>query len=408
MITFEHIRAAAAAIAGDLPVTPTTAAPRLGDLAGCTLFLKLESQHATGSFKERGALAKLKSLTPAEAAAGVIAMSAGNHAQAVACHAGRLGIRATIVMPAMTPFTKIERTERLGATVVLAGATLSEAEAVAHAQAARDRLTFIHPYDDPQVIAGQGTVALEFLAAVPSLDTLVVPIGGGGLIAGIAVAAKTLRPDLVLIGVEAELFPSMRQTLAGEPVVCGGVTLAEGIAVKTPGRMTRGIVRSLVDEIVLVGEPALERAVYELATRQKLVAEGAGAAGLAAVLSYPDRFRGRTVGLLICGGNIDDRLLAQVLMRGLVRDGRIARLRVGLTDIPGALAEVARLIGEAGGNIVEVYHQRLFHDVPVKMAEIEVVLETRDRPHRTAILRHLAEAGFTAEVLPDTVAGASP
>ncbi|UEM22774.1 threonine ammonia-lyase [Skermanella mucosa] len=400
-IALDDIRRAAAILAGELPVTPTVAARRLSEQTGTRLFLKLESLHHTGSFKERGALAKLRSLDEAAARQGVIAMSAGNHAQGVAYHATRLGIPATIVMPAQTPFTKVERTEAYGARVLLHGETLSDAEAFAHGIAARDGLTFVHPYDDPLIIAGQGTVALEMLDAVPDLDILVVPIGGGGLIAGIATAAKALKPGIEVIGVEAELYPSMKQTLAGEPVTCSGATIAEGIAVKAPGQLTRAIVRDLVDDIVLVGEECLERAIYTLITEQKLVVEGAGAAGVAALLDDPARFRGRTVGTVICGGNIDARVLASILMRGLVRQRRVVRLRIGLSDAPGALAKVAQFLGDAGGNIVEVYHQRLFHNVPVKMADIDVVLETRDPAHVDAIIAKLREAGYPAELMDD-------
>lgn len=400
-IALDDIRRAAAVLAGELPVTPTVAARRLSEQTGTRLFLKLESLHHTGSFKERGALAKLRSLDEAAARQGVIAMSAGNHAQGVACHATRLGIPATIVMPAQTPFTKVERTEAYGARVLLHGETLSDAEAFAHDIAARDGLTFVHPYDDPLIIAGQGTVALEMLDAVPDLEVLVVPIGGGGLIAGMATAAKALKPRIEVIGVEAGMYPSMKQTLAGEPVACSGATIAEGIAVKAPGRLTREIVRDLVDDIVLVGEECLERAVYTLVTEQKLVVEGAGAAGVAALLDDPARFKGRTVGTVICGGNIDARVLASILMRGLVRQRRVVRLRIGLSDAPGALAKVAQFLGDAGGNIVEVYHQRLFHNVPVKMADIDVVLETRDPDHVDAIIAKLREAGYPAELMDD-------
>lgn len=400
-IALDDIRRAAAVLAGELPVTPTVAARRLSEQTGTRLFLKLESLHHTGSFKERGALAKLRSLDEEAARQGVIAMSAGNHAQGVACHATRLGIPATIVMPAQTPFTKVERTEAYGARVLLHGETLSDAEAFAHDIAARDGLTFVHPYDDPLIIAGQGTVALEMLDAVPDLEVLVVPIGGGGLIAGMATAAKALKPRIEVIGVEAGMYPSMKQTLAGEPVACSGATIAEGIAVKAPGRLTREIVRDLVDDIVLVGEECLERAVYTLVTEQKLVVEGAGAAGVAALLDDPARFKGRTVGTVICGGNIDARVLASILMRGLVRQRRVVRLRIGLSDAPGALAKVAQFLGDAGGNIVEVYHQRLFHNVPVKMADIDVVLETRDPDHVDAIIAKLREAGYPAELMDD-------
>lgn len=398
-ITLEDVRAAAARIAGHLPRTPTVEAPRLGDMAGCRLHVKLENQHATSSFKERGALNKLLSLGEAERRAGVIAMSAGNHAQAVACHATRLGIRSTIVMPGFTPFTKVERTENLGATVELHGETLSEAAAFAHDLAARDGLTFVHPYDDPLVAAGQGTAALELLEDVPDLDVLVIPIGGGGLIAGMATAAKALRPDLEIVGVQCSLYPAVRQALAGQPITCGGATVAEGIAVKAPGALTLPIIRALVDDVVEVGEARLEEAVYRLATVQKQVAEGAGAAALAAVLEEPERYRGRKVGIVLSGGNIDSRIMAQVLMRGLVYEGRIVRLRIGITDAPGALARVTRLLGEAGANIVEVHHQRLFHNVPVKMAEVDVVLETRNQTHVDSLIARMKDAGYPTTLM---------
>ena len=398
-VTLDDVRAAAGRLAGLIPTTPTQPSPRLSELTGCSLVLKLENQHLTGSFKERGAVNKLLSLGDAERRAGVIAMSAGNHAQAVACHASRLGIRATIVMPSFTPFTKVERTESFGAKVELHGDTLSDAAAFAHDLAQREGLTFVHPYDDPLVAAGQGTVALELLEAAPDLNTLVVPIGGGGLIGGMAVAAKTLKPAIQVVGVECAMYPSMKQALAGQTISCGGATIAEGIAVKAPGAVTLPLVRRYVDEIVEVGEQRLEEAVYRLATVQKLVAEGAGAAALAAVLDNPGRFAGKRVGIVVSGGNIDPRILAQVLMRGLVYEGRIVRVRIGITDAPGALARVARLLGEAGANIVEVHHQRLFHDVPVKMAEIDVVLETRDRTHVQQLVAKLHEAGFPTELM---------
>ncbi|HEY0837903.1 MAG TPA: threonine ammonia-lyase [Azospirillum sp.] len=400
-VTLDDVRAAAGRLKGRIARTPAEPAPRLSEMAGCTVFLKLENQHLTGSFKERGALNKLLSLTEAERTAGVVAMSAGNHAQAVACHAQRLGIAATIVMPCFTPFTKVERTESFGARVVLEGETLSEAAAFALELAEREGLCFVHPYDDPLVAAGQGTAGLEFLDAVPDLDALVVPIGGGGLIAGVAAAAKALKPGIRVIGVECAMYPSMRQALHGQPISCGGVTIAEGIAVKAPGSLTLEMVRRHVDDILLVGEEALEAAVYRMVTVQKLVAEGAGAAALAAVMTEPDRFRGQRVGLLVSGGNIDARLLAQVLMRGLVVEGRVVRLRIGLTDAPGALAKTTRILGEAGANIVEIYHQRLFHDVPVKMAEIDVILETRDRLHVQQIVDKLTAAGFPTELMVD-------
>jgi threonine dehydratase len=370
--------------------------------------LKLETLHPTGSFKERGALNKLKSLTPEERAAGVIAMSAGNHAQGVAYHARRLGIPATIVMPEGTPFTKIERTEAHGATVVLRGHGLTEARRAAHALAEERRLTFVHPYDDPAIIAGQGTLALELLADVPDLDTLVVPIGGGGLISGIAIAAKALAPAIEIVGVQAALYPSMLNAVKGAPAdaprdaLSGGQTIAEGIAVKEPGRLTRQIVAALVADILLVDEAALERAVNILLDVQKLAVEGAGAASLAALLAHLERFRGRKVGLVLCGGNIDARVLSSILMRGLVRDGKLVRLRSEISDSPGVLSRITRILGERGGNIVEIYHQRLFYDVPVKRAEVDVVVETRNATHVGEIVGALNEAGFPTRLLSST------
>jgi len=404
-VTLDMIRAAETLIAGQLIRTPTVEAPALSQRAGATIWAKLENLQVTGSFKPRGALVRMKQLSPAQARSGVIAMSAGNHAQGVAYHAGRLGVPATIVMPRETPFTKVERTRALGARVVLHGTNLTEAFDHAQLLAESDQLTFVHPYDDPHVIAGQGTVALEMLADAPALDTIVVPIGGGGLISGIAIAAKALKPGIEIVGVEAELYPSMYQAINGLPASSGGQTIAEGIAVKSPGRLNRQIVERLVDDIILVGESAIERAVQILLEEQKLVAEGAGAAGFAAILDRPDRFRGRRVGFVLCGGNIDVRLLASVAMRGLVRDGRLVRLRVEISDSPGTLARVAGLIGECGGNIIEIYHHRLFQDVPVKLAELDAVIETRNADHVRDITQRLAAAGFRARVLGSTNIG---
>jgi threonine dehydratase len=400
-VTLADILAAAANIAGEVLRTPSIAAPALSALTGAELVLKLETFHPTGSFKERGALNKLKSLTAEQRRAGVIAMSAGNHAQGVAYHARRLGIPATIVMPEGTPFTKIERTAAHGATVVLRGAGLSEAHREAAALAAEHGLTFVHPYDDTAIIAGQGTIALELLADHPDLDAIVVPIGGGGVIAGIAVAAKALSPAIEIVGAEAALYPSMRQALSGgaQPAPAGGQTIAEGIAVKEPGKLTKAICAALVADILLVGESALERAVAMLLDSQKLVVEGAGAAGLAALLSSPERFRGRKVALVLCGGNIDARLLSSILMRGLVRAGKLVRLRVEISDSPGVLAQISRIIGDQGANIVEIYHQRLFQDVPVKLAEVEVVLETRNASHVGEIVAALEAGGFHTRLL---------
>jgi threonine dehydratase len=400
-VTIADIRAAAAAIAGEVMRTPTIAAPALSSLTGAEIFLKLETLHPTGSFKERGALNKLKSLTQAQRDAGVIAMSAGNHAQGVAYHAQRLGIPATIVMPEGTPFTKIERTEAYGATIVLRGEGLAEARQAADAIAASRGLAFVHPYDDPAIIAGQGTIGIELLADVADLDAIVVPIGGGGLISGIAIAAKALAPAVEVIGVQCARYPAMRQALRGEAptLAAGGQTIAEGIAVKEPGARTSAIVAALVSDIVLVEEDALERAVDTLAGVAKLVVEGAGAAALAALFTAPQRFAGRKVALVLCGGNIDARLLASILMRGLVRAGKLVRLRVEISDSPGVLAKITGIIGERGGNIVELYHQRLFQDVPVKEAEVDLVVETRNPAHVGEIIGALGAGGFRTRQL---------
>ncbi|MBI1775465.1 MAG: threonine ammonia-lyase [Proteobacteria bacterium] len=401
-LSLADVSAAEALLRGQVVRTPTVFASALSAELGIELWLKLETLQHAGSFKCRGAYVKLKSLAAAEARAGVIAMSAGNHAQGVAFFAGKLGIPATIVMPLATPFSKIERTRAFGARVELVGDSLSEAQSHAERLAAAHGLTFVHPYDDPKVMAGQGTIAIEMLADMPGLDALLVPIGGGGLISGIAVAAKALKPEIEVVGVQSELYPSMRQALAGEAIRCGGDTIAEGIAVKLPGKLTCEIVRRLVSDILLVDEQALEHAVQMLAERQKLVVEGAGAAGIAALALHGARFRGRRVGVVLCGGNVDARLLASVLMRGLVADGRLARLRVEISDAPGRLAAVALLIAEAGGNIVEIYHQRLFQDVPVKLAELDVVVETRNAEHVRDIAARLAAAGHTPRLLGTT------
>jgi threonine dehydratase len=402
-VTIEGIRAAAAAIAGAVLPSPAIPAPALSQRVGAEIYLKLEILHRTGSFKERGALNKLLSLDSAARKKGVVAMSAGNHGQGVAYHAQRLGIPATIVMPEGTPFIKIDGTEAFGAKVVLRGDGLAAARRAADAIAREDGLVLIHPYDDPAVVAGQGTIALELLAALPFLDILVVPVGGGGLISGIAVAAKALKPEIEIIGVQSSLYPSMYRLLHGEEpgVPPESATIAEGIAVKEPGRLTRRIVAALVSEIRLVDEAMIERAVVALVECQKLVVEGAGAAAFAAVLAAPERFRGKRVGIVLSGGNIDARLLASILMRGLVRDGRLVRLRAELPDVPGALSRLSGVIGEAGGNIVEVHHQRLFQDISVKRAEVYIVVETQNRRHVEELVTALATAGFPAELLSD-------
>jgi threonine dehydratase len=400
-VTLADVRRAEAALAEAIGRTPTIISEPLGQLSGATVHLKLETLHPTGSFKERGALNKLLSVDAAQRRAGVVAMSAGNHAQGVAYHARRLGIPATIVMPEATPFIKIDRTEALGATVILKGAGLVEARRAADALARERGLVLVHPYDDPAVIAGQGTIALELLADAPGLDTLIVPIGGGGLVSGLAVAAKALAPEIEIVGVQSTLYPSMRRLLRGEApgAPAEGATIAEGIAVKEPGHLTRRIVAALVGDILLVDEPQLERAVEFLLDRQKLVVEGAGAAGVAALLGAPERFRGRRVGIVLCGGNIDARLLANILMRGLVRERRLVRLRAELPDIPGALSRVSGVIGAHGANIVEVHHQRLFHDISVKRAELDVVVETQNRRHAEALIAALVDAGFPTRLL---------
>jgi threonine dehydratase len=400
-VTIADIRKAAALIAGAVARTPTTAAPALSELAAAEIYLKLESLHRTGSFKERGALNKLATFSPAQRRAGVVAMSAGNHAQGVAYHAQRLGIPATIVMPEGTPFTKIDRTEAFGATVVLTGSSLAAARQAAQTLADERGLIFVHPYDDPAVIAGQGTIALELLADQPDLDLIVVPIGGGGLISGMAVAAKALAPRIEIIGVQAALYPSMYRLMRGADPgpAAEAATLAEGIAVKEPGRLTRRIVEELVCDILLVDEAMLESAVEILLERQKLIVEGAGACGVAAVLAAPERFAGKRVGIVISGGNIDGRLLASILMRGLVREGRLVRLRAELPDIPGALSRVSGIIGKHAGNIVEVHHQRLFHDTSVKRAELDVVVETQNRRHVEVLIAALNHAGFPTRLL---------
>ena len=393
-ISIEDIMRAAETIEGQVLRTPLVPAPRLSQLAGATVFVKHENMQPTGSFKERGAVNKLDGLAPEERQGGVIAMSAGNHAQAVAYHAKRLGIPATIVMPESTPLVKAENTRAHGARVILFGETLSESADRAHAIASEECLAFVHPYDDPAVMAGQGTVALEMLADAPDLDQIVVPIGGGGLISGVAVAVKARKPAVEIVGVEAALYPSFRNVIRGEERPIGGATLAEGIAVKTVGRQPLPIVRDLVSDIILVDEPAIERAVNAYATLQRTMAEGAGAAGLAAMLTEPGRFQGKRVGLVLCGGNIDARLLASVMVRELERDDRIASFRITSNDRPGLLGKVASRLGELGANILEVSHGRLFLDVPAKGVIVDVTIETRDARHTAAVFEALRSDGL--------------
>jgi threonine dehydratase len=393
-VTAADIEAARRTIAGQVLRTPMLPAPRLSALTGARVHVKYENLQVTNSFKERGALNKLASLTAAERARGVIAMSAGNHAQAVAYHAARLSIPATIVMPVTTPLVKIEMTQAHGASVVLDGETLVQAQAKAEAIARERSLTWVHPYDDALVIAGQGTIAREMLEDVADLDTLVIPIGGGGLIAGNAIAARAISPAIDIVGAEAELYPSFWNALNGEQRLFGGPTLAEGIAVKNAGKLALPIVRELVSEIVLVDEQSIERAVNAYLTLQKTMAEGAGAAGLAAMLRKPERFRGRKVGLILCGGNIDPRLLSTIMVRELEREGRIASFRLVIPDRPGALGQIATLLGDLGANILEVEHRRLFLDVPAKGAKLDVTVETRGRAHNDEIFERLSQEGY--------------
>ncbi len=399
VITLADVKRAAGVIKGHVLDTDFDHSRTLSELTGASIWLKFENLQFTASFKERGALNKLTSLNAAQRSAGVIAMSAGNHAQGVAYHAKRLGIAATIVMPVGTPMVKVENTKGHGARVVVTGATLEEAAAFAFAEAKAKGLTFVHPFDDPMIIAGQGTIALEMLSAVPDLDTLVVPIGGGGLISGIAIAAKALKPSIEIIGVQATLVPAMYNRIKGTTLPVRGDTLAEGIAVKGVAQRTADIIRATVDDILLVTEAQIEHAVSLLINIEKTVVEGAGAAGLAAVVANTPRFAGRTVGLVLCGGNIDTRLLASVLTRELAREGRLSQLSIDLVDRPGQLARVATLLGESNANIIEVSHQRTFSDLPAKGTLLEVVIETRDRAHLDEVVAHLRAQGFELDVV---------
>ncbi|MEO7787581.1 MAG: threonine ammonia-lyase [Sphingomicrobium sp.] len=395
--TLDDIRAAAARIEGAVIRTPTLHSRTLSELTGAEIWLKFENLQFTAAYKERGALNKLIQLTPEERERGVIAASAGNHAQAVAYHGKRLGIPVTIVMPTSTPAMKVTQTEGHGARVLLEGEMFDDAQAKAYALAEAEGLVFVHPFDDPQIIAGQGTIALEMLADAPDLELLVIPIGGGGLISGIATAAKALKPTIEVIGAEAELYPSTKNAIDGVARPIGGDTLAEGIAVKEPGELTRTIIAALVDDIRLVAEKDIEHAVALLVAIEKTVVEGAGAAGLAAILAEPDRYRGRKVGTVLCGGNIDTHLLANVLVRELVRSGRIARLRIALQDRPGALAAATRIFHECSVNILEVHHHRIFTHLPAKDTMIEVQCEARDEAGIARLIESLEAAQFTVE-----------
>ena len=393
-VTVEDVRRAAVQIAGHVLRTPMSYSKTLSAIAGANVWIKFENMQFTASFKERGALFRLQELSIEERRVGVIAMSAGNHAQGVAYHAARLGIPSTIVMPENSPATKIRHTREHGAKVVIHGRTLEEAHA--HAITLRDQfgLTFIHPFDDPFIIAGQGTIALEMLEAVPSLDCLIVPIGGGGLIAGMAVAAKAVKPEIQIVGIQTIACPGMKAALTGAPCNPNGSTIAEGIAVRKPGVVTTQIVSSLVDEILLVEESEIEEAIAMLIDVEKTVAEGAGAAGLAGLIAHSPRFAGKTVGLVICGGNIDQRLLASVLTRSLVRQKRLVKVRLIAEDRPGLLGLIGQVIGDCGANIIDVLHNRTSLHVPVKGAEFDITIESRDAEHTQEVLEALTSAGF--------------
>ena len=395
IVTLDDVRAAHARVAPHIVHTPTLLSRTLGEMTGATVWLKFENLQFTAAYKERGALNKLSLMDEGQRARGVIAASAGNHAQGVAYHGTRLGIPTTIVMPKNTPNVKVMQTEAHGATVILHGEQVDDALAHARDLAAERGLAIVHPFNDPEIIAGQGTVALEMLAAVPEIDTLLVPIGGGGLISGCATVAKAAG-DIQVVGVEAELYPSMYNRMKGTALPCHGDTLAEGIAVKEPGSITSEIIARLVDDIVLVSERHLEQAVSLLLQIEKTVVEGAGAAGLAALLADPGRFAGRTVGIVLCGGNIDTRLLANVLLRDLARSGRLARIRVKLQDRPGALYHVARIFDQEQVNIVEVYHQRIFSTLPAKGLITDIECETRDPAHLSRLMAALEAGGYEA------------
>lgn len=394
-VNIDDIQSARARIAGHIVNTPMQHSRTLSEITGSDVWVKFENFQFTASFKERGALNRINALSDDEKKRGVIAVSAGNHAQGVAYNANRFGIPATIVMPRGTPFNKIEHTRKHGARVLIEGETLAEAFDFANKLCAAENLVFVHPYDDPLVIAGQGTLGLEMLEAVPQLDCLVVPIGGGGLISGIAIAAKSINPDIEIIGVQTKMYPAMHAALYQiSDFTCAGQTIAEGIAVRDVGKLTTEIVQELVSQIVLVDEDDIEQAITLFCNVEKTISEGAGAAGLAALMAHKEIFKGKKVGTILCGGNIDTRLLASVLTRSLVREERIVRLRIIGDDRPGLLARVASIIGECGGNIIEVFHNRLALDVPAKGAEFDIMVESRDSRHTEEIVRALTDAGY--------------
>jgi threonine dehydratase len=399
MIEYQDIVAASLRLTGHLLQTPCVASQTLSEITGAQVFLKFENLQFTASFKERGACNKLAQLTPQQSIRGVIAMSAGNHAQGVAYHAQRLGLRAVIVMPRFTPGVKVERTRGFGAEVLLHGDTLEEARHHAQDLAQAQQLTFVHPYDDEAIVAGQGTVALEMLEQVPNLDTLIIAVGGGGLIAGMATVAKALKASMEVVGVQTSRFPAMVNAIKGTRHAQGSSSIAEGIAVGTPGRITQEIIAQRVDDLVLVDEGDIEQALVMLLEVEKTLVEGAGAAGLAALLKYPERFRGKRVGLVLCGGNIDPLLLASIIERGMVRAGRLARIRVSARDVPGSLARITATVAQAGANIDEVHHQRAFTMLSAQNVEVELVVQTRGHPHVAEVLTALRETGFEAQLV---------
>ncbi|QTN19379.1 threonine ammonia-lyase [Brevundimonas sp. AJA228-03] len=393
-VTFEDIQAAQSRIAGQVDRTPVRHSRRLSQATGAEVWVKFDNLHFTGSFKERGALNRLLSLTPEERRRGVVAASAGNHAQALAYHGGRLGIPVTIVMPEGTPFTKVDGTRGHGAHVVIHGLDFTASTTEAHRLRDTEGFVFISAFDDAGIVAGQGVCGLEFLEDAPDLDALVIPIGGGGLIAGCAVAARAMKPDIRIFGVEAAMYPSFSARRAGLPPVCGGATIAEGIAIKAVGDIPFALADPLVEDVVVCAEEDFERAVSMFATLEKTVAEGAGAGGLAALLAQPERFRGMKVGLVLCGGNIDARMLAVVLNREMVRERRLIVYRILSDDRPGILSAMARVIGDVGGNIIDVVHNRLALDVPAKGAEFDIMVETRDSAHADEIGQALRDQGY--------------
>ena len=408
MLGLNEIERAASRLQGQVLRTPCVASRTLSDITGAQVFLKFENLQFTASFKERGACNKLVQLSPEERARGVIAMSAGNHAQGVAYHAQRLGIRAVIVMPLFTPGVKIERTRGFAAEVVLHGHSLDEARQHALALAQQQGLVFVHPYDDPDIVAGQGTVALEMLADVPDLDTLLIAVGGGGLIAGMATAARALRPDIRIVGVQSARFPAMFNAIKGTRHPQGHNSIAEGIAVGTPGQLPQAIIRQQVQDLLLVDEGDIEQAIVMLLEVEKTLVEGAGAAALAALLKYPAQFQGQRVGLVLCGGNIDPLLLAAIIERGMVRAGRLARLRVSARDVPGSLAAITACVAQAGANIDQVHHQRAFTTLAAQNVEIELVLQTRGPEHIRQVISDLCAAGLQAEPLASGLVKLSP